>query len=131
MADSKSEGKGGIGIGALAGGVVGAFVAGLILAALAMMFLAKKKKRSQVSLLSFPRPSLYFPSLPPSRFVLLIPVHLLHPSDPIPFLHTFGIRANPRTETDRQTPWMDIAIPKSAQQHGDRIPTHPSPNPNQ
>jgi phosphotransferase system glucose/maltose/N-acetylglucosamine-specific IIC component len=54
MADSKSEGKGGVGIGALAGGVVGAFVAGLILAALAMMFLAKKKKRSHVSLLSFP-----------------------------------------------------------------------------
>jgi phosphotransferase system glucose/maltose/N-acetylglucosamine-specific IIC component len=63
MADTKSEGKGGVGIGALAGGVVGAFVAGLVLAALAMMFLAKKKKRSHVSLLSFPSfPSLFFPS---------------------------------------------------------------------
>jgi phosphotransferase system glucose/maltose/N-acetylglucosamine-specific IIC component len=59
MADKKSEGKsGGVGIGALAGGIVGAFLAGLILAALAMMFLAKKKKRTHVcsSLPSSPLP---------------------------------------------------------------------------
>jgi len=50
MAGTKSEGGAGIGIGALAGGVVGAFLAGLILAALAMICLAKKKKRTHVSL---------------------------------------------------------------------------------
>jgi len=48
MADApKAKGKG-VGIGALAGGIAGAFVAGLILAALAMILLAKKKKRSHV-----------------------------------------------------------------------------------
>lgn len=79
MADSKSEGKGGIGIGALAGGVVGAFVAGLILAALAMMFLAKKKKRSHVSLLSFPSLS------------HLIPLRLLYRPDPLRFVPSFVV----------------------------------------
>jgi len=50
MADApKAKGKG-VGIGALAGGIAGAFVAGLILAALAMMVLAKKKKKSHVCL---------------------------------------------------------------------------------
>jgi hypothetical protein len=41
--------KGGVGVGALAGGIAGAFVAGTVLAILAMWLLAKKKKRSHVS----------------------------------------------------------------------------------
>jgi len=125
MADSKSEGKGGVGIGALAGGVVGAFVAGLILAALAMMFLAKKQKRSHVSLLSFP--SLSFPPL-----LLVLSLFISCTStDTHSSLLSCGSRADARTETDRQTRWMDTTIPKSDQQHGDPTPTHPSPNPNQ
>jgi hypothetical protein len=66
MADTKSESQGGIGIGALVGGIAGAFFAGLILAALAMMLLAKrKKKRSHVCTLSpFLSFSLSIPSLP-------------------------------------------------------------------
>ena len=86
MADTKSEGKGGVGIGALAGGVVGAFVAGLVLAALAMMFLAKKKKRSHVSLLflSF----LSFTFLPHSHQT---PVHLSYPSNTHSSLHSYWI----------------------------------------
>jgi hypothetical protein len=66
MADSKSDSQGGVGIGALVGGIVGAFFAGLILAALAMMLLAKrKKKRSHVCTLSpFLSFSLSIPSLP-------------------------------------------------------------------
>ena len=80
MADTKSEGKGGVGIGALAGGVVGAFVAGLILAALAMMLLAKKKKRSHVSLLflSFTFPS-SFSSYPCLSYVPRTPQTLTLP----------------------------------------------------
>ena len=98
MADSKSEGKGGIGIGALAGGVVGAFVAGLILAALAMMFLAKKKKRSHVSLLSFHCIALLFFAPP-----LLLVLSLFVSSNTHSSLLSFGARADPRTETDPQT----------------------------
>jgi large-conductance mechanosensitive channel len=119
MADSKSESEGGVGIGALAGGVVGAFVAGLILAALAMMFLAKKKKRSHVC--SLPRS---FLTLTISRLLISYAVFLS-----IATLSEWN--ADPRTETAPQTPWMDTTIPKSAQQHGDPIPTHPSPNHNQ
>jgi len=118
MADTKSEGKGGVGIGALAGGVVGAFVAGLVLAALAMMFLAKKKKRSHVSLLSFPSLSslIHIYSMFISRTTQTLTSHSS--------LHSYLTRADTRTETDQQTPWMDTTIPKSAQQHGDPTPTH-------
>jgi hypothetical protein len=50
MADQpKSSGSKGVGIGALAGGIAGAFIAGSVLAILAMMLLAKKKKRAHVS----------------------------------------------------------------------------------
>jgi hypothetical protein len=50
MADQeKAKSGSGVGVGALAGGIAGAFIAGSVLAALAMMFLAKKKKKSHVS----------------------------------------------------------------------------------
>jgi hypothetical protein len=51
MADQeKAKSGSGVGVGALAGGIAGAFIAGSVLAALAMMFLAKKKKKSHVSI---------------------------------------------------------------------------------
>lgn len=89
MADSKSEFKGGVGIGALAGGIVGAFLAGLILAALAMIFLAKKKKRSHVC--SPLRRLDHYQSL---HCFSLIPSHY----------GSEQVNADPRTETDQQTP---------------------------
>jgi hypothetical protein len=111
MADSKSEGNGGIGIGALAGGVVGAFVAGLILAALAMMFLAKKKKRSHVSSLFL---VLFSPFLPCSR---LIPVHLSHISHAHLSLHPSNSSADN----------MLIIEPQRINRLAGRIPRYPSP----
>ena len=110
MADSKSDSQGGIGIGALVGGIVGAFFAGLILAALAMMLLSKrKKKRSHVCIF-------------PLSVLLCQYLHSLILSE---------CSADHRTRTDQQNLWMVTTIPKSAPQHGDPTPTHPSPNPNQ
>jgi LPXTG-motif cell wall-anchored protein len=90
---------------------VGAFVAGLILAALAMMFLAKKKKRSHVSSLFL---VLFSPFLPCSR---LIPVHLSHISHAHLSLHPSNSSADN----------MLIIEPQRINRLAGRIPRYPSP----
>jgi hypothetical protein len=122
MADRPKSG-GGVGIGALAGGIVGAFLAGLVLAALAMIFLAKKKRRR-----SHVRPS-YLSSSSPTSISPSLPI-IQKRDRSISFLCSMP-RANIRTGTDPPNPWTATTIPKSAQQPGDPIPTPPSPNPNQ
>ena len=92
MADMKSEGGGGIGIGALAGGVVGAFLAGLILAALTMICLAKKKKRTHVSLCYL------FHTTPYS------PIYHTTSRSPLHSLSFWTKLTHRRAETDQQNP---------------------------